>query len=405
MSLARRSLLLSALLAACTRRDPNSITVAMWAALPVEMAAMEDGIRQFEAAGGPRVQLNVITDKYMDVLRSRFAAKKTPDVFYLDAHEAPFLVQSGVLLPFDTPQDRLEDFYPQYLDAYRGDGGKVYGLPKDCSTLALYVNTALLQRLGLKLADIPRDHEQLLAWVGQVQKRLPAGHAAMIFERDLARHLSAIEAYGEPVVDERGYARLAHNRGAVRYLESFVAARRAGAILSPKDDLGFDSPGGAFGSGRVLLMMEGNWALGSMSQDFPEVRFATLEMPTIEGRQHTMAFTAAYAVSKYAPNAAAGFAFARQMTGPGMEAWTRKVGFLPTRPSISARLAADIDANARAHLAGAAYATVWSRGLSLPVINNNFGNEFQAAINGNKSVRAALAAAEAASNREIERQR
>lgn len=405
--LSRRTALLAsaAALAGCGRKPGPGLTVAMWAVLPVELAAMQEGIHTFEAASGQRVQLNVITDKYMDVLRSRFAAHKTPDVFYLDAHEAPFLVQSGVLRPFEAPEDRLEDFYPQYVEAYRGADGKVYGLPKDCSTLALYVNTGLLGRLGLKLDDIPREHEELLAWVGRLQKRMPAGHAALIYERDLARHLSAIEAYGQPVVDAQGHAVLASNLGAVRYLESFVGARRAGAILSPKDDLGYDSAGGAFGSGRVLLMMEGNWALGSMSQDFPDVRFQTLEMPTIAGRKHTMAFTAAYAVSTYAPNPQAGFAFARQMTGPGMVAWTRKVGFLPTRPSVAAQLSGEIDANTRAHLAGSAYATVWSRGLSLPIINNNFGNEFQAALNGSKSVCAALKAAEVASNREIDRQR
>jgi multiple sugar transport system substrate-binding protein len=367
---------------------------------------MQDGIRDFEARTAKRVQLNVITDKYMDVMRSRFAARKTPDVFYLDAHEAPFLVQSGVLLPFDATLDRLADVYPQYLDAFRGADGRVYGVPKDASTLALYVNTTLLKSLGLKLADLPRDHEELLAFVVRLQPKLPAGHAAMIYERDLARHLSAIEAYGEPVVAADGRAVLAGNRGAVRYLESFVAARQAGAILSPKDDLGYDSPGAAFGAGRVLLMMEGNWALGSMSQDFPEVRFATLEMPTIEGRPHTMAYTMAYAVSRHAANPEAGYAFARLMTGERMEAWTRKVGFLPTRPSVAQRLLkGDIDANARAHATGLAYATVWSRGTSLPVINNNFGNEFQAVLNGSKNVRAALAAAETASNREIERQR
>jgi multiple sugar transport system substrate-binding protein len=402
----RRQALLAALpLAACGRQEQPGITMAMWAGLPAEMDAMLEGMATFSQASGLRVQRNVITDKYMDVLRSRFAARKTPDVFYLDAHEAPFLIQSAVLLPFDATLDRLDDLYPQFRAAYTGRDGKVYGVPKDCSTLALYVNLALLEKVGLKLADIPPDHEALLALVGQVQKRMPPGHVGMTFERDLARHLSAVEAFGQPVTDEQGNAQLANHEGALHYLESFIAARRSGAVVTPKDDLGFDSAGAAFGSGRVLFMMEGNWVLGSLQQDYPEVRFATLEMPKIRGRAHTMAFTAAYSVSRFARNPQGGFGFARHMTGPGMEAWVQKVGFLPTRPSLTEALRPSFTGPLAAHVAGAAYATVWSRGTSLPVIDINFGNQFQAALNGNKSVRQALRDAETGANREIERQR
>ena len=58
-----------------------------------------------------------------------------------------------------------------------------------------------------------------------------------------------------------------------------------------------------------------------------------------------------------------------------------------------------------AHITGAGYATVWSRGIGLPIVNTNFGNQFLAALNGSKSVLEAMQRAEKASNRELERQR
>ena len=58
-----------------------------------------------------------------------------------------------------------------------------------------------------------------------------------------------------------------------------------------------------------------------------------------------------------------------------------------------------------AHIAGARYATVWSRGIGLPIVNTNFGNQFLAALNGSKPVLDAMRRAEQASNRELERQR
>jgi multiple sugar transport system substrate-binding protein len=65
----------------------------------------------------------------------------------------------------------------------------------------------------------------------------------------------------------------------------------------------------------------------------------------------------------------------------------------------------DRDPVLRAHVAGARYATVWSRGIGLPSIDANFANQFVAALNGSLPLREALARAEAAANREVERMR
>ena len=82
-----------------------------------------------------------------------------------------------------------------------------------------------------------------------------------------------------------------------------------------------------------------------------------------------------------------------------------RAGTLPTRVSVLAALKLDADPALAAHIAGARYATVWSRGIGLPIVNTNFGNQFLAALNGSKSVRDAMLRAEQASNRELERQR
>ena len=67
--------------------------------LPAEKAALQQAIAFFTRSTGIAVKMEIIADKYMDVIRSRFAGRITPDVFYLDSHEAPILIRSGVLLP------------------------------------------------------------------------------------------------------------------------------------------------------------------------------------------------------------------------------------------------------------------------------------------------------------------
>ncbi|HEY4079130.1 MAG TPA: extracellular solute-binding protein [Burkholderiaceae bacterium] len=387
----------------------ESITLAVWASLPAEANAMDRAIAAFKQATGIEVKKVIITDKYMDVIRSRFAARLTPDVMYLDSAEAPFLIKSQVLLPLDAALDQPQDFPPQFLDAFRGDDHRLYGIPKDYSTLALYVNTELLARAGYRLADIPGDEAGLMAFALALQKRLGSrgvrGVGAMLFEADLARHLSSVEAYGQKITDAEGNATLTGNPAVESYLQAFVDGRRAGALLSPKDDLGADSPGAAFGAGKAVMMIEGPWVLASLRQDFPATKFVTRAAPTVNGRPQTMAFVVGYAIPKYARNPEGGIKFARFMTGPQAADWSRYAGLLPVRRSVQAQVAATQDPLLAAHIAGVPYATVWSRGTSLPSIESNFANQFQAALNGSISVHEALARAQAAANREIERQR
>ena len=419
-------------LAGAAALPAEQITLAVWGSPPAEARALDLTIAAFTRHTGIVVKKETIADKYMDVLRSRFAARKTPDVFYLDSSEAPMLIQSGVLEAFDgrnTDVPDLADFYPHFIDAFRGDDRRIYGLPKDYSTLALYVNIRLLAAAGFKPDQVPTEFNALMAFCRVLQVRLPKGKAAMIYEKDLARHLSAFESFGTPVITPQGDASLAANPAALAYLEAFVQARRGGYVVSPKDDLGADSPAAAFGAEKTVMMMEGNWVLSALRKDYADVPFVTREMPRVNGRPQTMAFVVGLAVSRYATNKPGAFKFTQFMTqrahanvtaanataanatataaaaAANTTDWARLSGTLPTRVSVLAALNLTADPALAAHITGAGYATVWSRGIGLPIVNTNFGNQFLAALNGSKSVLAAMQRAEQAANRELERQR
>ena len=394
------------LLGACGRGSANdAVQLSLWANLPSEQAALFDAIAEFGRQTGITVRAQVITDKYMDVMRSRFAARKPPDVFYLDSHEAPAFIRAGVLEPWDGQLQQPEDFPPQFLDAFRSADGKLYGLPKDFSTLALYINTQMLKDAGFTPADVPDDFLALAAFAQRLQQRLPRGRAAMLVEKDLARHLSALERCGPPLIGPQDEARLQLNACGLEYLNAFVQGRRLGSIVNPREDLGSDSPGAAFGSSRTALMLEGNWVAASMRRDYADVPFITREMPRVNGQRHTMAFVVGWAVSKQSRLKDAAFRFAQFMNGPRLAAWSRASGTLPTRLSVQSQMQLEQDPVLRAHVVGARYATVWSRGIGLPVVDANFANQFVAALNGSVPMPEALRRAEAAANREIARAR
>src|SRR5690606_16706625 len=118
-------------------------------------------IRDFEKKHPDiKVKHDVIADQYMDVLKTRLIGGTGPDVFYLDAFEAPGLIEAGVLEPLDkyvTKDFDVNDFEKPMLQAFQHNG-KTYGFPKDYSTLALFYNKKMLEKAGV---EVPKTWDEL----------------------------------------------------------------------------------------------------------------------------------------------------------------------------------------------------------------------------------------------------
>ncbi|WAA12051.1 ABC transporter substrate-binding protein [Fervidibacillus halotolerans] len=401
-------------LAACNSSDEDSgksddskdqsITLAVWASSPAESNALEETVKSFEEKTGIDVEIEVIQDNFQDAITARFAAKNAPDVFYLEAYVAPKFINSGVLLDITDEVEDPDDFYQPLLNAFKDQDGNLYALPKDYSTLATYVNTDLLEKAGYTIEDVPSDWEGLVEFAKELQTKLEDGQAAMVFDGTMARHLSSFIASGLNPVKDDGKADFTSSQKALDYLQSIVVGQDGGYILSPQIDLGMDWSGAAFGANKAVIMIEGNWVLSALKQDYPDVQYKVLPAPTVNGKQQTMIFTVGYAISKNTKNKDAALQFVKYMTGEGQQQWSEGSGTLPTRISVAEKMNLTEDPNLKEHVEGAKYGTPWTSGITLPIISQSFDNQFQAALNGDLSVEDAMKAAEEEANAEIERQ-
>lgn len=384
--------------------DSETITFLLWGSSPAEEVAMENTINAFTEKTGIKVKTEVIADKYMDVLKSRFAADNAPDVFYIEGFEAPGLIESDVMADITKDVKDADDFYPDLLNAFKGPDGKQYALPKDYSTLSLYVNEDLIKEAGYTLEDIPTNMTEFMDFAKELQTKLPDGVAAMLTEKDLARHLSGLEAAGATVIGEDGKSLLTQGPEAEAYLKMFVDGHENKYVYDAKTDLGSDWSGAAFGVGKAAMMFEGNWVLSTLETDYKDISYKTFELPTVNGNHHTMAFTVGYGVSKKSDKQESALKFIDFMTNEGQEQWCSESGTLPTRKTVADKM--DLEKTTPAltpHIAGAEYATAWSRGNTLPIINTNFGNQFLAAFNGQDTLAQAIKNIDEFSNAEIDK--
>lgn len=376
--------------------EGKKVVVGRWGGNDAETAAFQKMIEDFTAETGIEVEERIYSD-YNNELQAELIGGTGPDVFYVDAYMAPFFIQQGILLPLDSSEFELDQFYQPLKDAFLSEG-EYYAVSKDYSTLALYYNKKWVDE-----SDIPSSLEEL--WSGDfltdLKESLPEEVVAMTYNQDLARNMYIAQAGGASIVRDDIYSNLADS-GVLANLTPLYEAAIEGKIATPQD-LGTGWNGDAFGNEKAAMMIEGNWVLGFLDQNFPEVDYGVIEVPTFNGNEGTMVFTVGYGINAASKEVDVAKAFIKYATGTeGMATWTTGAGVLPSRVDVTEATNVASDTKKLPHIAGAEYATAWQKGTTMDTINNEYRNYIPSVISGERTLEEALKVAQDEANKIIE---
>ena len=351
-----------------TSSDIVNIKLSGWGASSIEQKLLKQLLRDFEVKHpGIKVKYEVINDQYMDVIKTRLVGEAAPDVFYLDALEAPFLMSQNVLEPLDAyikTEFDLNDFEQTLLDSFK------------------YKNQIYCYEFG-----------------GNQDGRIDKYGFGEIPE--LARQVYKIKAFDGQVVAKNNYAAFADSE-ALKGLQLAVEQYRKERTSAQKTDVGTNSGSEMFAQGKVAMVVEGNWAIPYLEETFPNLEFGTAEVPTINSKKGTMVFTVAYVMNKKAKYKKEAWELISYLTGKqGMEKWTQNGIALPTRKSVAEKLNYKQDSLRSAFVKGVEYATPWQIGKYPAPIVNNFENQFTSAILGQQRLDKAMRKAQIEANKQI----
>ncbi len=384
-----------------------TITLNGWGSSPKETELFNQVLAGFKEKH-PNITVNfeVIAEQYMDVIKTRLVGDEAGDVFFLDAFEAPALMAQGVLEPLDKYVKKdfdVEDFEEPLLHAFK-DGDKTYGFPKDFSTLALFYNKKAFEEAGITAP--PKTWDELMAYSKQLTvdkdgDGTPDQYGLGVAP-ELARQFFMVQANGGEVVSSKEMAAFATPEG-LSGLQLVIDQRLKDKTSAQPSDVGAGWGGEMFGQEKAAMVIEGNWAIPFLQETFPNVDFATAEVPTVNDKKGTMAYTVAYVMNKESKHKDAAWELISYLTGKeGMKKWTSLGLALPSRKSVAAELGFDKDPLRSAIVAGASYATPWQAGPNLPTVMTNFNNQFVSAFLGEQSLEDAMKKAQETANKEIE---
>jgi multiple sugar transport system substrate-binding protein len=303
----------------------GTVTLNGWQVSPAEETKLSKVVADFERTH-PNIKVNYqsITGDYQAQELAKFAARKPPDVLYVDVADFVDWAKQGVLQNLDsyvkTSKFSTKPFYKNLLNAFKYQG-HYYGFPKDWSSLGMEVNTTLLGN-----NPIPKTWTQLRNVASRIN--VPGGKPICL-SADWARLMAFVYQAGG--TGQWKDANTAPFRNAVNF---YVGLLKSGLAALPSD-LGSGWCGEAFGKQKVAFAFEGNWMFPTMAT-FPGVKFTTAPMPKGK-RRGNLAFTVSYSMAKDSKNKPAAWELLKYLVGrQGMQQWVSLGLALPTRTDVRA---------------------------------------------------------------------
>ncbi|MBQ0893652.1 extracellular solute-binding protein [Micromonospora sp. U56] len=328
---------------------PANLQILIGSSGDAETKAVQDAAAKWASSSGNQATVTPAQDLTQQ-LGQALAGGTPPDVFYVDAARFADYASVGALEPYGDKISNRDDFYESLRTTFTYDG-KLYCAPKDFSTLALQINTDLWTKAGLTDADVPTNWDQLTATARKIKAK---GQVPLALGDTRDRMGAFLVQNGGWLLSEDGKqptADTAENLAALTYVKSLVTE---GLARFPKQlDAGWS--GEAFGKGKAVMTIEGNWIKGALKNDFPNVKYKVVELPAGPKGKGTLSFTQCWGIAAKSKHKEQAIKFVEAMTaGEQQMAFATAFGVMPSRQSVRDQYTSAFPAD-KPFIDGAAY--------------------------------------------------
>ncbi len=355
-----------------------NLTMYAFSSSPAEDTVLKQVIADYNKTGRNTVKLNVLPE-YDTALQTALAGGNPPDVFYVNDNKLPDLAKNGVLDPIGDKVDKPDDFYDSLKESFTYKD-TFYCPPKDFSTLQLVYNSDDLAKAGVKP---PTTWDELVAAAKKLTRK---GHPGLVMNPEFYRWGAFLAAAGAwPTNDDQ--SKMTMDTDEMRTGLKFLADGHKAGYFGTPAGTGTGWGGEALGKGKTSMTVEGNWIVGAMKNDFPNVKYSVAELPTgPSGDKATLAFSVCYGVSAASKNKAAALDFVKFLTSSEQQLkFTKEFPVMPSRQSVGEQWASE-KPELKAFVDGAEYAkkSVFVPGFTTVI--DTFNDGIQGLAKGNKQV-------------------
>lgn len=281
------------MLAGCGGGDSSGgggtkLSLAIWD--ENQRPAMEAMVEAYEKANeGVEVEIQLTPFKdYFTKLETSATGGKAPDVFWINTLHADSYVEGGILADLTEAveeSDIQENFSETLVGNYTRDG-KIYAVPKDFDTNALWYNKEMFDNAGVEYPTDDMTFEDFVALCEELQPKLPDGVYAFACPVDYQTwYYQTIFANGGWILNEdkteTGYTDPKTMGG----IQPFIDMINDG--LSPSAAaLAETLPDAQFVGEQIAMNFAGSYSVPEYSQnDTVKDKIDCVEIPSFNGKE------------------------------------------------------------------------------------------------------------------------
>jgi multiple sugar transport system substrate-binding protein len=330
-------------------------------------------------------KVNVVNASNMtEQLTQDFAGGTPPDVFYGSTSMFENMVKQGQLLNSGNLVAPANTFYASLANAFTYNH-QFYCVPKDSSTLAIEINTDMWKAAGLTNADLPTTWGKLESDARKLTNK--SQHVYGLVVGDTLDRLGAFFAENGGSYMNANRTKFTFNSSANIIALKWVQGLAKQGILAFPEQVDAGWAGEAFGEGKAAMTMEGNWIIGAMQSDYPNIHYTVVPMPAGPGGKHgTLVFTNCWGIAAGSKNQAAAVSFVKYLASPAQQVkFANAFGVMPSRPSAAQQWAKENSSNTiasgkqepnvSAFVAGDAYAMPQVETVGFATVQSNFDQQ------------------------------
>lgn len=324
-------------------RPDNQAEIDLYSQVSADIDAALDTVALEYEPGGSE------TSSYQDVLRTELASGTAPDVFWLPGTDIADFATRGLILDLREQADASADypgddaFYqgPMEFLTYNPESGNagesLWGLPRDVSTFALYLNLDLIEEAG---ADDPRELAEAGEWnwdtfreVGEAVAGSGEQRFGFAMNNWWANYGFWINSAGGSFFNEDRTGCALDSEEAASGIE-FMTGLYEDELAVPFGEDG-EPP---YLAGNVAMFMNGRWATPG-TRTGADFEFDVVKLPEGPGGPTDWLFWGAYVVNANAENPEAAFQLVSELTSPEVQTQIAELGAnIPSRIDDEATL-------------------------------------------------------------------
>ena len=239
----------------------GELNVAIWD------KGQEPGIRiildDFTKATGIKTNLQVVTwESYWTLLEAGASGGDMPDVFWMHPNQAQKYMSNNILLDItdmikNSDIIEIDKFKKDILEMYTYED-KIYGIPKDIDTVALWYNKTMFDELGIPYPDETWTWDKFYKVAKQLTKEDGSQYGtAMSPSGNQEGYYNIIYSMGGSVISDDKTKSELDSENTIKAME-FV--QKLISDTMPSLDIISETPLDVlFSSGKVAMLNQGSW--------------------------------------------------------------------------------------------------------------------------------------------------